>query len=98
MKPDVDQLDKTYDRCLATGSINEKNEVDLELIKSLKEEHTVLLSSHQLHDISKLCDDITIISNGETILTGSYGELTKEKSLEDVFQETILKHEGDFPE
>ena len=64
-----------------------------ELIKSLKKDHTILLSSHQLHDVSKLCDDITIISQGETILSGSHTELTKSQDLEELYGETILKHQ-----
>ena len=36
MKIDIDELDKTYDKCIASGNIKEKNEVDTELIKSLK--------------------------------------------------------------
>lgn len=36
MKTTIDKLDEAYDKCLTTGSINEKNEVDVELIKSLK--------------------------------------------------------------
>lgn len=36
MKIDIDELDKTYDKCIALGSIKEKNETDIELIKSLK--------------------------------------------------------------
>lgn len=36
MKIDIDNLEKTYDKCLAAGRIKEKNEIDLELIKSLK--------------------------------------------------------------
>lgn len=36
MKIDIDDLDKTYDKCLANGLYKEKNEIDIELIKSLK--------------------------------------------------------------
>ncbi|MCK4521775.1 MAG: hypothetical protein KAU20_04320 [Nanoarchaeota archaeon] len=36
MKIDIDDLDKTCNKCLKTGNIKEKNEVDIELIKSLK--------------------------------------------------------------
>lgn len=36
MKIDIDKLDETYDKCTALGSIKEKNETDIELIKSLK--------------------------------------------------------------
>lgn len=36
MKIDIDKLDNTYDKCIASGNIKEKNEVDVELIVSLK--------------------------------------------------------------
>ena len=37
MKIDIDDLDETYNKCLARGQLTEKNEVDAELIKSLKD-------------------------------------------------------------
>ncbi len=36
MKIEIDDLDETYDKCITKGSINEKNTIDTELIKSLK--------------------------------------------------------------
>jgi len=36
MKVTIDELEKTYDKCVASGFIREKNETDIELIKSLK--------------------------------------------------------------
>lgn len=36
MKIEIDDLDKTYNKCVALGSLKEKNIVDTELIKSLK--------------------------------------------------------------
>ena len=36
MKIDIDELNPTYNKCLETGNIKEKNNVDIELIKSLK--------------------------------------------------------------
>ena len=36
MKIDIDELNDTYEKCLSSGNIKEKNEVDIELIKSLK--------------------------------------------------------------
>lgn len=36
MKIDIDPLEKTYDRCVCEGNIKEKNTIDTELIKSLK--------------------------------------------------------------
>lgn len=36
MKIDIDDLDETYKKCIATGCMREKNSIDIELIKSLK--------------------------------------------------------------
>ncbi len=36
MRIDIDDLDSTYNKCLATGKFKEKNKIDAELIKSLK--------------------------------------------------------------
>lgn len=37
------------------------------LIKSLGEQHTVILSSHILSEISEVCDEIIVISNGRIV-------------------------------
>ncbi len=37
------------------------------LIEELKEEHTILLSSHQLHEVEQICSHITIINKGRII-------------------------------
>jgi len=47
------------------------------LIKDLKKNHTVLISSHLLHEMSLVCDNVSIISNGKIIESGSIAELTK---------------------
>lgn len=41
------------------------------LILELKKEHTVLFSSHQLHDVELLCSDITLINRGEIVVSGA---------------------------
>ena len=38
-----------------------------ELIRSLKKDHTVILSSHILSEVSAVCDQILIISKGELV-------------------------------
>ena len=38
-----------------------------ELIRSLKKDHTVILSSHILSEVSVVCDQILIISKGELV-------------------------------
>jgi ABC-2 type transport system ATP-binding protein len=40
------------------------------LISELKKEHTILFSSHQLHDVELLCSDITLINHGEIVVSG----------------------------
>lgn len=40
------------------------------LISNLKENHTVILSSHLLHEMSLVCDDISIISKGRILESG----------------------------
>ena len=46
-----------------------------ELIKSLAKEHTVILSSHILSEVSAVCDHIMIISDGKLAASGSPQEL-----------------------
>ena len=51
-----------------------------DLIKSLGREHTVLLSSHIMQEISAVCDYILIISRGRLVASGTPGEL-EERAL-----------------
>lgn len=46
-----------------------------ELIKSLAQEHTIILSSHILSEVSAVCDHIMIISDGKLAASGSPQEL-----------------------
>ncbi len=48
-----------------------------DLIKGLAGEHTVILSSHILSEISAVCDHILIISKGKLAASGSPEELQK---------------------
>lgn len=49
-----------------------------ELIVSLKKDHTILLSTHQLYEAAKICDEITIIQNGEIKRAGTIEHLRDE--------------------
>lgn len=49
-----------------------------ELIKNLGENHTVILSSHILTEISEVCEHIFIISQGKLVASGTEEELVKE--------------------
>lgn len=48
-----------------------------DLIKSLKEEHTVILSSHILSEISAVCDDCLIIAQGKVIAIDTMENIIK---------------------
>ena len=48
-----------------------------ELIKDLGEDHTVILSSHILSEVSAVCDHILIISNGDLVASDTTESLLK---------------------
>ncbi|MBE6671237.1 MAG: ABC transporter ATP-binding protein [Ruminococcaceae bacterium] len=48
-----------------------------ELIKSLKDKHTVFLSSHILSEISAICDYVLIISDGKLVASDTPENLSK---------------------
>jgi ABC-2 type transport system ATP-binding protein len=60
-----------------------------QLIRSLGEKHTVILSTHILPEVSMVCGKVVIINSGEVVLESSLADLTKERSLEQVFLECI---------
>jgi len=47
-----------------------------ELIKSLKGEHTIMLSTHILAEVTQTCDGVVIINEGRLMASGSLEELT----------------------
>lgn len=49
-----------------------------DLMKNLAKEHTVLLSSHIMQEISAVCDHIMIISHGKLVLSGTPEELQRQ--------------------
>jgi len=67
------------------------------LIKKLGEHHTVILSSHILPEVQKVCDKIVIINEGKIVADGTLEELAKDKnmSLEQLFIKLIY---GDIDE
>lgn len=46
------------------------------MIRSLKESHTILISSHILPEISQTCDRLLILDDGEIVATGTEEELS----------------------
>ena len=47
-----------------------------ELIRSLRGEHTILLSTHILPEVTQICDGVVIINQGRLMASGSLADLT----------------------
>ncbi len=61
-----------------TGGLDPVQIVEMrEVIKGLKGEHTVLVSSHILGEISQVCDRYLVIQGGELIAQGTETELSE---------------------
>jgi ABC-2 type transport system ATP-binding protein len=54
-----------------------------QLISSLKGEHTILLSTHILAEVTQVCDGVVIISDGQLKASGSLEELTSSMAEKD---------------
>ena len=58
------------------------------LINSMKGK-TVVLSSHDLDTVNKVCGHIFIMEKGKIVVEGNLKKLTRKKSLEKLFLESI---------
>ena len=65
------------------------------LIKSLGGKRTVVLSTHILPEVSQVCDKVVIISEGRVVVEDLLANLTRERSLEEVFIDSITRDVGD---
>lgn len=71
-----------------TSGLDPKQIMEMrDLIKRLGDDHTVILSSHILSEVSAICDHVIMISGGKIVANDSLEALTAEKSLEEVFLE-----------
>ena len=64
------------------------------LIKNFSGENTVLLSTHNLSEVTAICDRAIIIHQGQIAHEQEIKDLSGKKSLEEVFLEVISKDEG----
>ncbi len=70
--PDIIILDEP------TVGLDPKQIIEIrDLIKSLKKDHTVILSSHILSEVSAVCDYIMIIAHGKLVASDTPDNLTK---------------------
>jgi ABC-2 type transport system ATP-binding protein len=61
-----------------------------ELIRSLKSEHTILFSSHQLHEVELLCSDITLINQGSVLISGELSEIQKKFTTQKSYKASVV--------
>jgi ABC-2 type transport system ATP-binding protein len=54
-----------------------------------RENTTIILSSHDMEDISELCDSLLVIHKGELVFQGSLGDFTKDHVLKHRVQEIL---------
>lgn len=72
------------DEPLAGLDVISKQEVFAELLRAVQDDnHTVVISSHDLHDLERLTDHIGIINDGRVLLEGPTAELVARFSLVD---------------
>ena len=69
-----------------------------ELIKSLRGEHTIMLSTHILPEVTQVCDGAVIINEGRLMASGSLAELTATLRERDRKGGVVLKVRGDAAE
>lgn len=69
-----------------------------ELIKSFRKEHTVILSSHILTEVSQICEKVVIIDKGEIIAVDTPENLEKSVETKQVYIVTIEDTENKFEE
>jgi ABC-2 type transport system ATP-binding protein len=63
-----------------------------DLITELGKEHTIILSSHILSEVSAVCDHVFIIDDGKLVADDSMENLTADgKTLEEIFMELTGK-------
>ena len=60
------------------------------IIKKLKNNITIILTSHYLEEIENLCDSVAILSNGKLLQTGTIEEI-KQKTNTQNFEEAFIK-------
>lgn len=73
-----------------TSGLDPKQIIEIRnLIRSLGESHTVLLSTHILPEVSMVCNKVVIISRGRVVIESMLNQLTKDKDLEQIFLESV---------
>jgi len=65
------------------------------LIKTLGGKRTIVLSTHILPEVSQVCDKVVIINDGRIVVEDQLANLTRGRSLEEVFIAAIGREAAD---
>jgi ABC-2 type transport system ATP-binding protein len=77
-----------------TSGLDPKQIIEIrQLIRSLGESHTVLLSTHILPEVSMVCNKVVIINRGRVVIESMLSQLTREKDLEQIFLESVSRED-----
>lgn len=78
-----------------TSGLDPKQIIEIrQLIKSLGESHTVILSTHILPEVSMVCSKVVIISKGRVVVESDLASLSRDKSLEQIFIDSVSKEDA----
>jgi ABC-2 type transport system ATP-binding protein len=64
------------------------------LVRGLGEKHTVLVSSHNLPEISQMCDRLLVIGDGTIVASGTEAELVRTMTVGESIELTVLLAPG----
>ena len=69
----------------------------LDILLRVKEQTTILFSTHILSDVEQICDEVAFLNKGEIVLSGTVAELkTHPKNEEFEIQFSTVKHSQEF--
>jgi ABC-2 type transport system ATP-binding protein len=87
--PDVIILDEP------TSGLDPRQIIEIrQMISSLARNHTVLLSTHILPEVSMVCSKVVIINRGKIVLESQLAKLVKDRPLEQVFMECVSREDA----
>jgi len=73
-----------------TSGLDPKQIIEIrQLIASLAQNHTVILSTHILPEVTMVCSKVVIINRGQIVLQEALETVVKNKSLEQVFLDCV---------
>jgi len=82
-----------------TVGLDPKQVIEIrELIKSFGKDHTVLLSSHILSEVSQICEKVVIIDKGEIVAIDTPENLEKKVQTNQILEVNVEDENNAFPD